>query len=164
MATKGLTDRFYREVRTAAKLMHPNIVAALDASEDEGLHYLVMEYVDGQDLGEVLRQSGPLQPDHAVDCVLQAARGLQYAHEQGVIHRDIKPANLLIDRNGTVKILDMGLARVTGATRVGLEESAAPDSTKPGRGQQIEWRRGGGARMGARHGNDHRRNTTHQGR
>lgn len=130
MATKGLEDRFYREVQTAAKLMHPNIVAALDASEDDGLHYLVMEYVDGQDLGEVLRQSGPLQSDHAVNCIIQAARGLQYAHEQGVIHRDIKPANLLIDGSGTVKVLDMGLARVTGAASEGLDESTGRDSSK----------------------------------
>lgn len=125
MATKGLENRFYREVQTAAKLMHPNIVAALDASEDDGLHYLVMEYVDGQDLGQVLRQSGPLQPDHAVNCIIQAARGLQYAHQQGVIHRDIKPANLLIDGNGTVKVLDMGLARVTGAASEDLDENTA---------------------------------------
>ncbi|MCA9139061.1 MAG: protein kinase [Planctomycetales bacterium] len=130
MATKGLEERFYREVKTAAKLMHPNIVAALDASEDDGLHYLVMEYVDGQDLGEVLRQSGPLQGEHAVNCIIQAARGLQYAHEQGVIHRDIKPANLLIDGNGTVKVLDMGLARVTGAASEGLDESSENDSAK----------------------------------
>lgn len=130
MATKGLEDRFYREVKTAAKLMHPNIVAALDASEDDGLHYLVMEYVDGQDLGEVLRQSGPLQPEDAVNYIIQAARGLQYAHEQGVIHRDIKPANLLIDGNGTVKVLDMGLARVTGVAGEGLDESSDPPSAK----------------------------------
>ena len=132
MATKGLADRFYREVKTAAKLMHPNIVAALDASEDDGLHYLVMEYVDGKDLGEVLRQSGPLQPDHAVNCIIQAARGLQFAHDQGVIHRDIKPANLLIDGNGTVKILDMGLARVTGSAGDGLDENTGPSSATTG--------------------------------
>lgn len=136
MATKGLEDRFYREVKTAAKLMHPNIVAALDASEDDGLHYLVMEYVDGQDLGEVLRQSGPLAPDHAVDCIIQAARGLQYAHEQGVIHRDIKPANLLVDSNGTVKVLDMGLARMTGVAGDGSEENAEADSATAGASEE----------------------------
>ncbi len=120
MATQGSVDRFYREVKTAAKLMHPNIVAALDASEDDGLHYLVMEYVEGQDLGDVLKQSGPLQPELAVNYIIQAATGIQYAHDQGVIHRDIKPANLLLDQSGTIKVLDMGLARVIG---VGDEET-----------------------------------------
>ena len=128
MATKGLVGRFYREVKTAGKLMHPNIVAALDASEDDGLHYLVMEYVEGQDLGKLLRESGPLELNHAVNCVIQAAKGLQYAHEQGVIHRDIKPANLLLDGNGVVKILDMGLARVTGAVSDGLGDSRSAAS------------------------------------
>jgi serine/threonine protein kinase len=104
--------RFEREVRAAAKLMHPNIVTALDAGEEDGLHYLVMEYVDGEDLSEFARQNGPLPVERVVDCILQAAHGLEYAHSQGIIHRDIKPRNLLIDKAGTVKILDMGLARL----------------------------------------------------
>ncbi|MEM7561114.1 MAG: protein kinase, partial [Planctomycetota bacterium] len=134
MATKGMVGRFYREVKTAGKLMHPNIVAALDASEDDGLHYLVMEYVEGQDLRKVLQQSGPLELEHAVDCILQAARGFQYAHEQGIIHRDIKPANLLIDGNGVVKILDMGLAR---ATSVANEDLARSSSAAPLTEEQL---------------------------
>jgi serine/threonine protein kinase len=107
--------RFYREVKAAAKLNHTNIVTAYDASEHEGIHYLVMEYVEGKDLAAIVKQRGPLPVPLAVDCVLQAARGLQYAHDEGIVHRDIKPANLLVDRKGTVKILDMGLARVGGA-------------------------------------------------
>jgi serine/threonine protein kinase len=103
--------RFHHEVQAAARLIHPNIVTAFDAGEQAGIHYLVMEYVDGQDLGRLLRD-GPLPTAQAVDYILQAARGLDYAHRQGVIHRDIKPANLLLDRQGTVKILDMGLARM----------------------------------------------------
>ena len=106
--------RFYREVEAAAKLEHPNIVAAHDASEHEGVHYLVMQFVDGKDLSAIITEKGPLPVAQAVDYIIQAARGLQYAHEQGIIHRDIKPANLLVDRKGTVKILDMGLARVAG--------------------------------------------------
>jgi serine/threonine-protein kinase len=106
--------RFYREVEVAAKLEHPNIVAAYDASEHEGVHYLVMQFVDGKDLSAVVTEKGPLPIAQAVDYVIQAARGLQYAHEQGIIHRDIKPANLLVDTKGAVKILDMGLARVAG--------------------------------------------------
>ena len=106
--------RFYREVKAAAKLNHPNIVQAYDASEHEGIHYLVMEYVEGKDLAALVKEKGPLRIDQAVDYIIQAARGLQYAHKQGIVHRDIKPANLLLDKEGTVKILDMGLARIAG--------------------------------------------------
>jgi serine/threonine protein kinase len=102
--------RFYREVQAAARLSHPNIVTAYDASEYGGLHYLVMEYVDGPDLSRLLQQQGPLPVKQAVQYVIQAAQGLQYAHKHGIVHRDIKPANLLVDQEGTVKILDMGLA------------------------------------------------------
>lgn len=107
-----LSERFQREVRAAAKLDHPNIVTAYDADEADGTHFLVMQYVDGQDLSAYVRQHGPLPVKQAVECIVQAARGLQYAHEQGVVHRDIKPANLLVDKSGVVKILDMGLARI----------------------------------------------------
>jgi serine/threonine protein kinase len=104
--------RFQREVEAAAKLSHPNIVTAHDADQAKGVHFLVMEYVDGQDLASLVRQRGTLAVAVAVDYVIQAARGLEYAHSQGVIHRDIKPANLLVDTQGSVKILDMGLARI----------------------------------------------------
>lgn len=118
--------RFQREVRAAAKLIHPNIVTAFDAGEAEGIHYLVMEFVDGRDLATLVKESGGLPMHQAVACVLQAARGLEYAHGEGVVHRDIKPANLLLDKRGTVKILDMGLAR--------LEEAYGPDNASgPGR-------------------------------
>ncbi|MFO0897847.1 MAG: serine/threonine-protein kinase [Pirellulales bacterium] len=105
-------ERFEREVRAAARLLHPNIVTAYDASIHEGIHYLVMEYVPGRDLGTIVREGGPLEIRRAIDYAIQAARGLQFAHEQGIVHRDIKPANLLLSIHGTVKILDMGLARV----------------------------------------------------
>lgn len=106
--------RFEREVRAAARLRHPNIVGADDANEAEGEHFLVMEFVDGSDLSAFVKKHGPLSVEQALDCVQQAARGLGYAHQEGVIHRDIKPANLLLDRTGVVKILDMGLARLSG--------------------------------------------------
>jgi len=112
MKAPEAVKRFHREVRTAAKLTHSNIVIAYDASEHAGIHYLVMEYVDGYDLADVVAQRGPLPVSQAVDCIVQAAKGLEYAHSEGVVHRDIKPANLLLDRKGTVKILDMGLARI----------------------------------------------------
>lgn len=103
--------RFYREVEMAARLSHPNIVAAYDSGEHEGILYLVMEYVEGKDLGALIKQRGAMAVKGAINCVLQTARGLQYAHSRNVIHRDIKPGNLLIDNDGNVKILDMGLAR-----------------------------------------------------
>ena len=104
--------RFYREVEAAARLAHPNIVTAYDAREHAGTHCLVMEYVRGKDLAELVAERGPLPVGQAVNCVIQTARGLEYAHKQGIIHRDIKPSNLLLDQEGTVKILDMGLARI----------------------------------------------------
>ena len=106
--------RFYREVEAAAKLNHPNIVQAHDASEHDGVHYLVMEYVEGKDLAAIVKDRGPMAVHAAVECIRQVARGLQYAHKQGIVHRDIKPSNLLMDKEGTVKILDMGLARIAG--------------------------------------------------
>ena len=114
--TPDALKRFHREVEAAAKLRHPNIVAADDADEAKGTHFLVMEYVEGSDLSVLVKRQGPLSVEKAVACIAQAARGLEFAHQQGVIHRDIKPANLLVDAKGTVKILDMGLARIEGET------------------------------------------------
>ncbi len=103
--------RFQREVEAAAKLTHPHIVQAFDAGEQRGVHFLVMEYVDGSDLASLVKKKGPLNLDHAIHCLIQASLGLAYAHSEGVIHRDIKPANLLLDKRGVVKVLDLGLAR-----------------------------------------------------
>jgi len=103
--------RFQREVEAVARLSHPNVVTAFDADEEKGIHFLVMEYVDGRDLGSVISRGGPLEIEQAIDYVIQAARGIAYAHSQGVVHRDIKPSNLLVDSAGVVKVLDMGLAR-----------------------------------------------------
>jgi molecular chaperone DnaK len=103
--------RFQREVEAAAQLSHPNIVTAFDADEENGIHFLVMEFVDGQPLGELVARNGVFSIQLAVSCILQAALGLEYAHSKGIIHRDIKPNNLLLDKTGAVKILDMGLAR-----------------------------------------------------
>ncbi|HUG91767.1 MAG TPA: protein kinase [Planctomycetaceae bacterium] len=105
-------QRFEREVRMAAQLTHPHIVTAYDAGEQDGMHYLVMEYVRGADLRSVLARQGPLDRDDALCCVLQASRGLACAHQQGIVHRDVKPGNLLVDREGIVKLLDLGLARL----------------------------------------------------
>jgi serine/threonine protein kinase len=104
--------RFQREVEAAAHLEHSNIVTAYDAGESGGTHFLVMQFVEGKDLNEVVRQNGPLSVADAIDYILQTAEGLHYAHAHGVIHRDVKPANLLLNAEGQIKILDMGLARV----------------------------------------------------
>jgi serine/threonine protein kinase len=108
-------QRFQREVETVARLSHPNIVMAFDAGESVLGPYLVMEFVDGRDLATDVRLSGPLAVEPGIDVVVQAARGLGYAHGQGIIHRDIKPANLIRDGNGTAKVADLGLARLSSA-------------------------------------------------
>ncbi len=104
-------SRFRREVESAARLNHPHVVTAFDAGEADGHHYLVMEYVPGRNLAEVVRETGPLPLRAALEYVLHAARGLEHAHEMGIVHRDIKPSNLLLDDGGIVKVLDMGIAR-----------------------------------------------------
>ena len=115
--------RFQREVEAAARLSHPNIVQAHDASVQRGIWYLVMEYVEGHDLSEIVASRGPLEVARALDYIRQAARGLAFAHENGVVHRDMKPANLLVDKRGTVKILDMGLARFDDPAQHSLTQS-----------------------------------------
>jgi len=104
--------RFEREVEVAAKLNHRNIVAALDAREENGNHYLIMEFVEGSALTTIVERDGTLPVPIAVDYIMQAAYGFSHAHQLGVIHRDVKPSNLMVDDDGTVKILDMGLARI----------------------------------------------------
>jgi formylglycine-generating enzyme required for sulfatase activity/serine/threonine protein kinase len=110
-------ERFQREVRAIAKLSHPNIVTAFDANEHHGTHFLVMEYVNGRTLSEMVKQHGPLSIPLAIECIHQAALGLEYAHQQGIVHRDIKPGNLMLSEASpgnqfVVKILDMGLAHM----------------------------------------------------
>jgi len=108
-------QRFYREARAVAALDHPNIVRAYDIDKYEGLHFFVMEYVDGTSLQEIVArysmQNLQFDPTRAAHYIAQAAAGLQHAAELNLVHRDIKPGNLLLDRNGIVKVLDMGLAR-----------------------------------------------------
>jgi len=114
MKDPAVVARFEREVTAAAKLNHPNIVTAFDADKVNDAHFLVMECVEGSDLAALVRKNGPFPVDQAVNYILQTARGLEAAHAEGIVHRDIKPANLLLDKKGTVKILDMGLARIGG--------------------------------------------------
>lgn len=108
--------RFYREAQAVAALDNPNIVRAYDVDRIvEGgteIHFLVMEYVDGRSLQQVVDEDGPLPIADAVDYARQAANGLAHAHSVGVVHRDVKPSNLLLDESGTIKLLDLGLARI----------------------------------------------------
>jgi serine/threonine protein kinase len=105
-------ERFHREARVVAALDHINIVRAYDVDQDNNLHFLVMEYVDGASLQEMIKRGGVMDVTRAAHYMRQAAMGLQHAHETaGIVHRDIKPGNILVDRYGIVKILDMGLAR-----------------------------------------------------
>ena len=104
-------ERFHREARAVAALDHPNIVRAYDIDVHDKLHFLVMEYVDGCSLQDIIARHGPMDPVRAAHYVAQSAVGIQHAHELGMVHRDIKPGNLLLERTGVVKILDMGLAR-----------------------------------------------------
>jgi WD40 repeat protein/tRNA A-37 threonylcarbamoyl transferase component Bud32 len=103
--------RFLRETRSLSRLDHPNIVRALDAGEEHDRLYLVMELVEGTDLAHMVKEKGGLPIGLACECARQAALGLQHAHEQGLVHRDVKPSNLLLTADGTVKVLDLGLAR-----------------------------------------------------
>jgi len=113
MKNAATVARFQREVQAAARINHPNIVTAFDAGQDGGVHFLVMEYVEGSDLSAMVKRNGPFPVGQAVNFILQVARGLEAAHKIGIVHRDIKPANLLVNKEGTVKILDMGLARLS---------------------------------------------------
>ncbi|MGL5095493.1 MAG: serine/threonine protein kinase, partial [Planctomycetia bacterium] len=127
--TPAAVERFHREVKAAARLLHPNIVAAFDAGQARATHYLVMEHVAGSDLSKLVRAGGPRAVADAVDHLRQAAKGLEYAHQRGVVHRDVKPSNLLLSNDGVVKVLDMGLARLDAGSVIAgqpLEDRAEP--------------------------------------
>jgi hypothetical protein len=111
-ADPGTCRRFEREVRTLARLTHPNVVTAFDAREEQGILYLVTELIEGEDLAHLVARQGPIPPLEAMDYIRQAALGLRYAHAQGIVHRDVKPSNLLRDEDHAIKVLDLGLARL----------------------------------------------------
>ncbi len=112
VADKSYLDRFYLEARVAASLNHPNVVRIYDICEEEGVHYMVMEYAKGEDLLELVNRNGPLKFAEAARYVADACEGLKHAHEKELVHRDIKPANLLLGEDKSVKLLDLGLALV----------------------------------------------------
>jgi serine/threonine protein kinase len=108
---KELLERFHLEARAAALLDHPNVVHVLDYRSEGPLHFIVMEYIEGPNLQQMVNRRGSLPIALACDYIRQAAIGLQHAHEAGLVHRDVKPANLLVASDGLVKVLDLGLAR-----------------------------------------------------
>jgi serine/threonine-protein kinase len=112
--------RFHLEAQAVAALDHPNIVRAYDIDNEGDQHYLVMEYVEGRDLQNIVKEDGPLDCDTAANYIAQAAVGLSHAHDSGLVHRDIKPANLLVDGKGAVKLLDLGLAKFTNSAKASL--------------------------------------------
>ncbi len=123
-------ERFLREAKTLAKLNHPNIVTVHDFGQVDGYFYLLMEFVDGVNLRELLRR-GRLSPQEALAIVPPICEALQYAHNRGIVHRDIKPENILLDKEGNVKIADFGLAKLMGAEAFEVPPSGGSDRLKP---------------------------------
>ena len=115
-------ERFYKEGRLAAKMNHNNIVQAFDVGEVGGLYYFVMEYVEGKTLYDDLAKGKIFDEKEAVDVIIQVAKALAHAHGQGLIHRDVKPKNIMINKEGIVKLADMGLARETSDIKAAKHE------------------------------------------
>ena len=122
-STPGFRDRFTAESRTAASLDHPNMIPIFHAGEHEGVHFLVMRYVEGEDLRSELQKEGRLEPERAARIIAQVASALDAAHASGLVHRDVKPANVLLAPNDHVYLTDFGLTK-----RVLTD----PDQTKTG--------------------------------
>jgi eukaryotic-like serine/threonine-protein kinase len=136
-------ERFRREAQAIARLSHPNIVTVIDRGEHEGSQYIVFEHIAGENLKEVVQRLGPLPVGRALALAHQAARGLAFAHQHGVVHRDVKPHNVLIDAEGTAKVTDFGIARSLGredgitetGTVLGTSDYLAPEQAA---GQRVD--------------------------
>jgi eukaryotic-like serine/threonine-protein kinase len=131
--------RFRREAQSAAALNHPNIVGVYDTGSDEGTHYIVMEYIEGRTLREVIREEGPLLPERAAEIAGDVCAALAFAHSHGIVHRDVKPANIMMTKNGEVKVTDFGIARAASsetvtqtATVLGTAQYFSPEQAQAG--------------------------------
>ena len=124
-------ERFYNEVRVARQVSHPNVCRMYDIGEVSGLHYLAMEFVDGDDLASLLRRIGRLPEDKGLDIARQLCAGLAAAHDRGVLHRDLKPENIMIDGRGKVRITDFGLAGIADEIAQGDVRSGTPAYMSP---------------------------------
>lgn len=141
----SFVERFRREATAAANLNHPNIVGVYDWGEADGTYFIVMEYVDGRSLSEILRAEGPLHPDRVADVGADVAAALGFAHRNGVVHRDVKPGNVMVTASGLVKVADFGIARAITAsseddlTQVGtVMGTAAYFSPEQARGESVD--------------------------
>ena len=119
----SFVERFRREAQAAANLNHPNIVAIYDWGQESGTYFIVMEYVEGRSLRDLIRSEGRLEPGQAADITAEIASALAFAHRSGVVHRDVKPGNVLLTRSGTVKVTDFGIARA--GTSDGLTQTGS---------------------------------------
>jgi serine/threonine protein kinase len=128
--------RFHQEIAALGRLDHPNIVAAHHADEQDGIPYLVMEFIDGATLSQIVRKlrkaNKQLSIQAAINLTIQAAHGMRYAHQQGVLHRDLKPGNLLVDRSGVVHVSDLGLARLINDVAVDQDTESPEELTQDG--------------------------------
>jgi serine/threonine-protein kinase len=136
--------RFKREAQAAASLSHPNIVAVYDTGSEDGTHFIVMEYVDGRTLKEVIRAEGRLYPERAAEICQDVCSALVAAHARGLIHRDIKPGNVMLTPDGKVKVMDFGIARATTsetitqtAAVIGTAQYISPEQAQ---GQTVDYR------------------------
>src|SRR5437773_1160339 len=119
----GFVVRFGREARAAAGFSHPNVASVFDTGSDDGTRYIVMEYVEGRTLADVLRREGPIPPERAVAVARSICEALEAAHHQGLVHRDVKPGNVMLTARGEVKVLDFGIVKAVSGesrTRTGL--------------------------------------------
>jgi eukaryotic-like serine/threonine-protein kinase len=122
----AFVERFRREAQAAANLNHPNIVAVYDWGQQSGTYFIVMEYIEGRSLSDIVRTEGPLHPRRAAEIAADVAAALGFAHRNGVVHRDIKPGNILISPSGQVKVADFGIAQaVIGGTEANLTQAGA---------------------------------------